>query len=301
MKFISPNPLSAFYPYPAITEHGQLPIIFRLAPYVFLVLMIITAWFITRRGQMGRVWVFGILFYVVMLLMVIQFISVGKAIIADRYTYIPYIGLTFIIGMWLDYLLSKKQAFRIGGIVLAGILFLFSLFFIYTTVERTRVWKNDITLWTDALGKYPDVRMNFIYERRGNTFLQNKQYDLALNDYMTILKNDSLDENAYASVGSIYGRFLNQPDKALPYLERGYKINPKNPFILKSLGVVHGMQGQIPKALEYFLQAYKLDPDDPILLQNIAGSYINIGEKLKSEEFKAKAEALGKKKVNSEQ
>jgi protein O-mannosyl-transferase len=294
VKFIAPLPLSAFYPYPVPGDHGQLPLAFRAAPFLFIALLLFTVWSAIRRSNMARIWVTGFLFYLLMLLMVIQFVSVGKAIIAERYTYLPYIGLSFIAGMALSGLLSAGKPFKMIGVLAGVVMLLLSFYYIFATAKRTMVWKNDITLWTNVIDQYPDARSDFIYEKRAKTLVHNQDYENALRDYKIIIRNDPADENAYSNIGWICGQFLNQPDTALLYLEKGYEVNPKNIFILKGLGIAHGMKGHIPEALACLLAAYEQTPDDPSLLKNIAGSYFLLGENGKADEFNAKAIALVK-------
>ena len=84
LKFFNPSDLSAFYPYPAITTTGLLPISFRIAPYICIIVAGLLIWVSTRKGEIPRVIVFGILFYFFTIILVLQFLSVGKAIMADR-------------------------------------------------------------------------------------------------------------------------------------------------------------------------------------------------------------------------
>jgi protein O-mannosyl-transferase len=298
IRFLLPFHLSAFYPYPLITDKGVLPMIFRLAPYICLLIAGISIWLFSCKGQLARVFVFGILFYFLMLALVLQFFSVGKAITADRYTYIPYIGLTFILGMLVDHLISGTGKTKLAGYFLFGIIGIISLVFTVSTYERVKIWKDDISLWSNSLDLYSDVRMNFIYEKRAGVYLEDKNFDLALNDYLTILKNDPANDNACESIGRIYGQHLNNLDKAFEYLEMGYRINPGSPFILKSLGVAYGIKGQIDKSLEYLLKAYAIDPEDAILLRNIASSYHYLGNPGKAEEFSRLAEISDHRKQN---
>ena len=95
-SFFDPSHLSAFYPYPAINEHGQLPMIFSVSPFIFAFIIGLSIACLFVKNKLVKVFGFGMLFYFVTLALVLQFLSVGKAITADRYTYIPYIGLLFI-------------------------------------------------------------------------------------------------------------------------------------------------------------------------------------------------------------
>jgi hypothetical protein len=295
IKFIDPSGLSAFYPYPAITPAGLLPFFFRVAPYICFILICLLIWTSTKKGEIPPVMVFGFLFYFFTIAMVLQFVSVGKAIIADRYTYIPYIGLSFILGMLTDHLIQKTSLLKNLGYALAIATLFIVVVFSFITFERTKVWNNDIALWSDVLQKYPDGRLNFIYEKRAEQYLDKDLYEAALNDYMIITANDPRNENALESIGRIYGKYYHDLGKAIENLEKAFTINPKNPQVLKSLGVAMGIKGDFRQSLDYMLMAYDLDKTDTILLQNISAGYNNIGMPEKAKEFDHLAKSVKSK------
>jgi tetratricopeptide (TPR) repeat protein len=295
IKFINPSGLSAFYPYPPITTTGLLPLPFRIAPYICMGVVILLVWVSTRKGEIPRVIVFGILFYFFTIALVLQFLSVGKAIMADRYTYIPYIGLSFILGMLIDYFIHRKSFLPYIGYGLAAVMLITSIVFSFMTYERTKVWKNDITLWSDAISKYPDGRLNFIYKKRAEQYIKKDQYEAGLTDYLSIAANDPRDDDALGCIGQIYGKYYNDMGKAVENLEKAYAINPKNPSVLKNLGVAMGMKGDFPRSLDYLLQAYKIDKTDTTLLRNISASYNNLGMPAKAKEFDQLAKSMNSK------
>jgi len=296
--FFFPSGLSAFYPYPAITSSGLLPLPFRAAPYVVLAFAAVITWLATRKDDISRVIVFGILFYTFTLILVLQFLSVGKAIMADRYTYIPYIGIGFIVSMIVDWLIQQKSSLKYTGYILIALIAISGTIFAFVTHDRTSVWKDDITLWSDAIQKYPDGRLNFIYEKRAERYLLTDQFESAMADYLTISANDPRNENALEAIGRIYGKYYHDMGKAVENLEKAYAVNPRNPSVLKSLGVAMGIQGNFKKSLDYLLQAYEVDKSDTTLLRNISSSYFNLGMTDKGNEYQQLFIAL-KGKMNS--
>lgn len=295
LKFIDPSSLSAFYPYPPITSTGLLPFSFLIAPYICLAAAGLLVWISTRKGEIARVFVFGILFYFFTIVLVLQFLSVGKAIMADRYSYIPFIGLAFIIGMVADFYLQKKSSLKYLGYGLISASLILSVVFSFMTYERTKVWKDDITLWSDALRQYPDGRLTFIYDKRAQLYLSKDMYEAALADYLIITDNEPRNDNALECIGRIYGKYYNNLGKAIEYLEKAYAINPKNPTVLKSLGVAMGMKGDFQRSLDYMLQSYNIDKTDTSLLMNIAASYNNLGLPEKAKVYDELAKSLKSK------
>ena len=140
-RFFVPYPLSAFHPFP-ITNFAGWPI--YLSP-IFVVALLIAFWILRKN----KVVVFGILFYVINLLLVLQIISIGLTIVSERYTYVPYIGLSFMIATLISRIkfIPPKVFLAVGAI--------FIIAFGIITFQRTKVWKNSGTLWTDALKTSP--------------------------------------------------------------------------------------------------------------------------------------------------
>ena len=141
VRFFVPYPLSAFHPFP-ITSFAGWPI--YLSP-LFVVALLVALWFLRKN----KIVVFGIFFYVINLLLVLQIISIGLTIVSERYTYVPYIGLAFMFAMLVSRIkfVPQKVSLAVGAVAIIA--------FGIITFQRTKVWKNSGTLWTDVLKTYP--------------------------------------------------------------------------------------------------------------------------------------------------
>ena len=148
-KFILPINLSSLYPYPKM-NNGFFPLMVYVAvPVVYAIGYI--AW----KNRKEKDLIFGLLFFLVLILPVLQHIRFSNIIAADRFTYLAYIGLFYPIGIWMKkfYDQSKKRKKRI--IVVLGIVVIFAMYL--QSLERVKVWKDSRTLWHDVLLKYPDA------------------------------------------------------------------------------------------------------------------------------------------------
>ena len=96
VKLFLPVRLSALYPYPAAGK-GLGPEFY--VAFVTLLVLLTTVVYLCRRS---RAVLFGLAFFFVNIVLVLQFFTVGQAVMADRYTYLPYIGLFFALAWWLD-------------------------------------------------------------------------------------------------------------------------------------------------------------------------------------------------------
>jgi hypothetical protein len=94
VKFFLPVNLSPFYPYPTLQEfnHGS----FSITMWIAFVALLFTIFLVIRSLRKSKLYFFGIGFYFITIALVLQFISVGTAVIAERYSYLPYIGLAFL-------------------------------------------------------------------------------------------------------------------------------------------------------------------------------------------------------------
>jgi tetratricopeptide (TPR) repeat protein len=274
VKLFAPIKLSAFYPYPNLDANGGIPLQFYLAPVVLLVITAIVFWSLKKT----KLLFFAFAFYLVSVAMVLQFISVGSAIMADRYTYIAYIGPFFCISLALSQLDKKFNTIKSGGF---AVLLIAALIFARITYERTSIWKNSETLWSDVISKYPTVEV--AYKNRGNYYGQNGKHDLALKDYDVYLKMNQTDPNIYVNFGNVMN-LKNQNDKALDAYNKALALDPNNFQALMNRGNIHGTLLQYDKAIADYNRVEQLDPNFTQLYFNRALTYLNSGNSQKSVE-----------------
>jgi protein O-mannosyl-transferase len=200
VKLFVPYKLSAFYPYPDTFSPNGIPLIFYLSPVIVLLLLAAVVYFFLKKEKEI---VFGLLFYFVSVALVLQFISVGAAIIADRYTYLSYIGLLFIVA----YLINKVWESNSRVLVLMKypvmiIAIIGAVIFSYQAYSRTQVWKDSEVLWTDAIDNYPMASV--AYCTRGIYYYQNDELEKAISDYTKAIKFDTAYATAYNDRGLVY-------------------------------------------------------------------------------------------------
>lgn len=154
-KLLLPIGLTNFYPYP-MKVNDALPTAFYL--YILLVGGIFFG--IWKWGKNNRWLLLGVSFFVLNLLLLLQIIPVGGAVMSDRYTYLPYLGLFLIIGQLVSTYIDKKPA--IGKAMLVVVL-MASAGYAWGTKERNKDWYDSISLWTDAIEKNPESPIAYFY------------------------------------------------------------------------------------------------------------------------------------------
>jgi tetratricopeptide (TPR) repeat protein len=118
---------------------------------------------------------FGLFLFLITVLPSSGIMPTGIAPVADRYTYIPYIGLSYLIANLLYVIYTRKKYLSIFAIGIIAV-FLFSI-----TYQRNILWKDYINLMTQAIEYSPD-KAGYAYLNRGIAYKANNELDLAEKD-----------------------------------------------------------------------------------------------------------------------
>lgn len=278
VKLFAPLKLSAFYPYPGGDGLGELPIIYPLSPFIILALLGLTAWSLKKT----RVVFFGVGFYFVTVALVLQFVSVGRAIMADRYTYLPYIGLLYVIGYGVWYL-REKSNLKTVQYASYGILGVAMVAFFQITNARTLVWKDSETLWTDVIEKYPIV--DVAYKNRGNYYGQNGKPNEALEDYQKFININPKDATIFVNVGNAYniigeqtGKQNEYARKSITYYQKAVELDDKNFRAYHNRANAYGALQEFEKAFADYEKAAEIEPNNPKIWFNMAITQLKGGK-----------------------
>ncbi|MFM7768883.1 MAG: tetratricopeptide repeat protein, partial [Bacteroidota bacterium] len=193
LKFIWPANLSAFYPYPALDG-------ISFWYYVSPVFVAIGLFFGVKSLRSINAVAFGWWFFIVSIALVLQFVSVGSAIMAERYSYLPYVGLSFSLAFWIN---TKSQHFSILLKSMIGLLIgVFLVGNAYLTYQRNKIWKNSETLWTDVINTNPEVPV--AYKNRGTFLAKNGRNEEALQDFNRYLELNPKDPLIFSNRGNLF-------------------------------------------------------------------------------------------------
>ncbi len=256
LKLFVPINLAAMYPYPHRIDE-MLPPEYFIAPFFVIILAVLI--FISRKKT--KYLIFGSLFFLVTISIVLQLLPVGGAILAERYTYVPYVGLFLILGYGYVYIIDAKSGLRqkfkpIVNVVLV----LFILFLSYLSWERIKVWKDGEVLFTDELNKYPDLP--FALNNRGYFYYKyHENYDKALTDYSKCIELDSTFHRAHSNRGVLY--FNTQKyQEAIVDFNNSLKYRPDNTDALLGRANTFSFLGQFAEAIPDYDKYLELETDD---------------------------------------
>ena len=261
-KMLLPVNLVAFYPTPPINQ--PLPTYFYLAPVFFIGTVVLC--FLTWKKN--RAITFGFSFYLINLLLVLQLVVIGSALIAERYTYIPYIGLFFIIGWYLD------KAFRAKPATAYGILLLTGIVLVPITYNQAGTWKNGEALWENVIKKNPGSKAYII---RAEELSKKGNKEKALSYYNAAIEMNKADPEAFGNRGNIYFDFQ-QDSLAMMDYNTALALNPNYVSALSNRGALYARQGNYDEGFRNLNKALELDPSYGPAYKNRGTTYMSLNE-----------------------
>jgi protein O-mannosyl-transferase len=252
-----PAALAVFYPHP---EH-RLPV-WELSLALIVLVGITAAAFVFRTK--APYFVTGWLWYLGMLVPVIGLVQVGWQGHADRYTYLPQIGL-YIAVTWAVTDLTCSWRFRQIALGAAAILIVGVLS--WRTWLQTSYWRNSETLFTHALAvtSNNDVALNNL----GIIFLDKGQLDNAISKLQAAI--DLRPENAPAHDNLAKALLRNgQVAEAMVHYRKFLELEPGNVEARNTLGTALVQQGNVREAIAQWQNALAIQPDNGNAASNLA-------------------------------
>jgi tetratricopeptide (TPR) repeat protein len=228
-----------------------------------------------------RIIAFGFLFFLVNIVLVLQFMSVGIALISERYTYIPYIGLFFIIGMGFSWIYRNtdtrftpyKSLAIIAFIIITGICS-------YLSSERCKVWFNCDIMWTDVIKQFPDD--GEAYKNRGGYLVEINKYDInpkpndfdrAFNDFNIAIAMKPNDSKILSNRGNIFA-IRGKYDLSLADYSKSIQLDSSDFNVYLNRGITYSIMDKYDSAFADWEKVLRIHGPEIKLYQNRAYAYI---------------------------
>ena len=253
-KAIWPSGLACFYPYVKSYPGWQVASSATLLAGLFCLAIIV--------GARYRFLAIGWLWYVITLVPVIGLVQVGAQCRADRYTYIPLIGLFIIVAWGVPALVARLARTAhasqwTASVALSLVALVVLSAFAVCAKSQVRYWRNSCDLWTRAL----EVTKNndFAHNNLANILLKQGNFEQAVYHYSEALAINPRNAEAHNS----YGAALDQQgklDQAIVQYREALKINPKYAKAHVNLGLALGKQNTLDEAVKEFAEAIRIEP-----------------------------------------
>lgn len=268
VKTLAPINLAPFYPYPARTGSFTFEYVGSLVLFLSVTLFCILQ--LKREKLYFAVWVY----YVATLIPVIGIVQVGGQAAADRYTYLPGLGPTFLMGLGAGHLFERCST-RLQRLAIIGALSLILVFLSALTTKQISIWKDSVTLWTHEIKLFPDVAEP-AYINRGSAYKEMGDYLSAIKDLTRAIEIDPRCTDAYVSRGSAYNSLGNH-QQAIKDYTIGISLNPRYAEAFYGRGNVYYDKGYYQQAIEDYNSTVKLNPRYTLAYYNRGLAYKNSG------------------------
>ena len=254
VKAVVPYRMSPLYPYAS-----SLPVYYY--PTILLGPGVLYALYYTYKRNL-RIWFFGLAFFTVNIMFLLQILGAGQGFLADRFTYIAYFGLFFIAGYFFDKYIHESQKLKP---ILTGAAALIFVVFGYLTIKQNQVWKNSDTLWSHVLVYYKNSTLP--YGNRANYLRNEGRIQEALADYSKTIALNPLGEQAYNSRARLYFDIAKTPDTlrlALNDYNKAISIDPKNGEFYVNRGATYARLGDVNNAIKDMSMGIQYKPDHAV-------------------------------------
>ena len=262
-KTIMPDDLAVFYPHP-----GLWPVLLVLGAVLLLAAVTFAVIRAAERSPflpVGWLWFAGTLFPV------IGIVQVGGQAMADRYTYIPSIGL-FIMAAWGIPKIFEKR--RYAKEVLAASSALCLLCLPILTWMQVGYWRDTMTLFDHALNV---TKNNWpVYNMRASVFDSLGNRARAIEDFDRSIEINPLYAETYNNRGLVHNSMGNHI-RAIDDFDRALEINPLYADAYNSRGLAHNSMGNYMRAIEDFDRAIKINPQNAPAYSNRGAAYMALG------------------------
>ena len=292
VKAILPMNQSVIYLYPW-KEGVSLPSVYFFTGILALIVsatILFTGWKL-RKKESGKIILFGFLFFLLTICIVLPLKWSRTVLIAERYTYIPYIGLvTGILALLFNFAGNAGRSSRIIlWITLTGIALLFAVI----TFNRTSIWKDPVSLFTDVIAKNRSgAEVSMGYYNRGNEYFRLNDTTHAFSDYSEAIRIFPGYTDAFFNRGLVNYEKRDY-NAAADDFSRAIALKEDFTQAYLNRGTVYRALGKIALALVDFNKAIEIKPGGMAYFSRGVLFFFNLKEPRQACEDWTEAAALG--------
>ena len=282
IKWIVPYKMSPLYPYPP-----QLPVQAYIALVVVPIVLVVFLIWAIRKQKYNLL--FGWAFFTFNVMFLLQIVGAGQGFLADRFTYIAYIGLFFLMIKGYDWIVELKPSYKLFLQIGTG---LYLALFVFLTTRQIKIWDNGETLWEHVKIYYPDSPL--AWKQAANYYRdEKKDFVKAMENYQQAIKMQPEEAYTYNGLAKVYLDQMSKLDpKAMNYKQqqnewiqkaiqsynaavekdslKGFPDKKITGEIIVNLGVAYAMLGNMEEGLKNLSRGISINP-------NNTNGYLNRG------------------------
>jgi tetratricopeptide (TPR) repeat protein len=262
-KMFWPSRLAALYPLRA-----EIPAAWWMFSVLLLVAITVAA---LKTKKSYPYFIVGWLWYLGTMVPVIGLIQAGDQSMADRFTYIPLIGLFIIVAWGVPDVLRRWGNFdtEIRVVAVAALIACAAI-----ARNQAMYWKDSFALWTHTLEVTRDNHRaeNLI----GNEYLSRSNFNEALIHYKKAIRIQPNFADAHSGLGSVF-QSLNKMDSAVAEYSEALRLKPDLPEAHNNMGNLLVDAGDIQSAIQHFNAGLKASPESPDLHNGLGAAFAAAG------------------------
>jgi Flp pilus assembly protein TadD len=215
---------------------------------------------------------FGTLFFLVALVPSLTVVVVGYS--ADRFVYLPSVGLSYLAGEFFLWLWKKRPGrFGRARVFLLLLLVTVSAALAFASWSRCAVWRSSITLWTHAVASYPDTpgsaaNRAHAFHYRGLAYREEGEAGRALADLNRAIELYSGKAEFFTGRGQLHAEFGGL-DAAMADFSQALQIDPRSVEAYNERGILHTGSGSYGRAVSDFTRALEIEPENAMIHLNL--------------------------------
>jgi Tfp pilus assembly protein PilF len=260
VQFFWPAGLSVFYPYPP-----TLPL-WQVAGSALILVAVSSMALLRPYLAVGWFWYLGTL------IPVIGLVQVGLQARADRYTYIPTIGISIMLAWGVSEIMTRWPRVKFPLQIVAVSV---CLAWVALTWMQVQYWQNSVTLFDHAIAS---TQNNFVAHTNLGVVLaeQGKTQD-ALRHLFAAAEENPNHGDARNNLGALLGR-LGRTDEAAEQFAQAIRISPNDAHAHNNLGNTLVARQKFAEGANEYQTALRILPDFPLAHFGLAGALLNLGQ-----------------------
>jgi protein O-mannosyl-transferase len=248
-KMVWPTKLAIIYPLP-----NQIPAWQIAAAAVVLILISLLAW---RARKNAPYLLIGWLWFLGTLVPVIGLVQVGGQALADRYTYVPLIGIFIAVAYGIDSLVAR---FRIPNLAVSAAAGAVLVGCAFVTENQLQFWQNSEKLFSHAIAVTRDNAIAHI--NLGVALEEENRQPQALAEYRKAIKIEPNRFQARNNVANLLAS-MGLRDEAFREYQEALRLNPGAAVAHMNFATLLSEMGRFDDAMKEYTTAAQLDPEDP--------------------------------------
>ena len=267
-KLMIPLGLSIVYPIPPIHSIGAPAAIIGVAAALFF----LCALLFFRKNSFVF---FGLLWIFIPLLPAMYVPAISLSSMADRYLYLSTVGFAMLAAYLAGFLFLRAKPAGYGRLAVALVTAIILIGYSAGTVMSSLVWKDDSTLWTNAVRKFPESAITRLM--LADTLKKMGRTDSALTHYRATLRIKPDYKDAHYNVADLYQQRGNHANAIIHYKEI-LRIDPRHFTAHYRLAISYRRMGDTAGAIASYKEVLRIKPDHKDSLYNLALLYQYVGD-----------------------